>query len=377
MNSRERVRTALNHQEPDKVPIDLGGFVTTIEAEAYDDLKKYLGIEKDTMVFLRSHVAPDEEILQRFEVDTRYVRVRPTERWEEVRKTDTVVDSWGTKWHQPKSSHYFDPIEHPFANFTLADLENYQYPQLWNEEYANKLAKIAETLYKETDYYLIGDCYFLGIFEQAWVLRGLENFLVDLVLNKDFANKVLDIVLEERKDFYGRFLDVVGPYVDMVIVSDDLGTQEGPIISPKLYREMIKPRHKELNSFIKGKADVKLLHHSCGAVREFIEDFIDVGIDVLNPVQVSAKGMDTEKLKQDFGDRIVFWGGGVDTQDVLPFGSPKEVREEVKKRISDLKPGGGFVFAQVHEIQPNTPPENIIAMFDTVKEYRDYQSKDR
>ena len=196
--------------------------------------------------------------------------------------------------------------------------------------------------------------------------------MVDLAINKELASKVLDIVLAQRKDFYGKFLDVVGPYVDMFMGSDDLGTQEGLLISPELYREMFKPRHKELNEFVKSKANVKLFHHSCGAIRELINDLIEVGVDVLNPIQVSAKGMDTKKLKQDFGEKIVFWGGGCDTQKILPFGSPAEVREEVKQRISDLKPGGGFVFTQIHEIQPETPPENIMAMFEAAKEHRAY-----
>ena len=372
MNSRERVETTLNHREPDKVPIDFGGFATTIEAEAYEDLKEYLGIQKDTLVWMRAHVDVDEEILEKFEVDTRYLRPYPVQKWADVKKKDTVIDAWGIKWYMPKTSYYFDPVEHPFANFTLDDLEDYRYPDLWRVDYEDELARTAERLCKETDYYLIADALCVGIFEQAWFLRGLENFLIDLVLNKDFANRVLDIVLEQRKDFYGKLLDVVGPYVGMVIVSDDLAGQEGPIIAPELYREMIKPRHKELNTFIKSKADVKLFHHACGAVRGLINDLIDVGIDILNPVQVSAKDMDTKKLKQDFGEKIVFWGGGCDTQRVLPFGSPQEVHDEVKKRISDLKPGGGFVFAQIHEIQPETPPQNIIAMFEAAKEYRNY-----
>ncbi len=372
MNSRERVRAALNHREPDKVPIDLGGMASTIEAEAYEDLKDHLGIIKETMVTVRAHVEPDEEILEKFEVDTRYLRAYPTQKWKDVKKKDTVIDAWGTKWHQPKSSHYFDPVEYPFANFTLNDLKDYQYPELWNQAYAVELAKTAERRYKETGYFLIADPLSVGIFEQSWFLRGLENIMLDLVLNKEFANKVFDIILEQRKDFYGKFLDTVGPYVDMVIVSDDLATQQGLIISPELYREMLKPRHKELNTFIKNKADVKLFHHSCGAIRELIDDLIDEGVDVLNPVQVSAKDMDTKRLKQDFGERIVFWGGGCDNQHILPFGSPEEVHDEVKKRISDLKPGGGFVFAPIHHIQPETPPENVVAMYNTVKEFRNY-----
>ena len=372
MNSRERVEKTLNHQEPDKVPIDLGGLVTTIEAEAYEDLKRYLHLKTETMVMIRAHVAPDEEVLKKFEIDTRYLWPYPTQKWVDVNKQDTIVDSWGIKWYRAKGSYYFDPIEHPLANCTYNELKYYQYPNLWNKEYEKEMANKAERLYKDTDYFLIADSLGVGIFETAWLLRGFENFMIDLILNKHFANKLLDIILEQKKDFFGKFLDVVGSYVGMVMCTDDLASQRGLLISPKVYREMIKPRHKELYSFIKGKVDAKLFHHSCGAVRDLIDDLVDVGVDVLNPIQVSAKNMGTKSLKQDFGEKVVFWGGGCDTQKVLPFGTPKEVYAEVKERISDLKPGGGFVFTQVHDIQPNTPPKNLIAMYDSVIKHRNY-----
>lgn len=371
MNSRERVTKTLNHQAPDKVPVDLGGFVTTIEAEAYEDLKKYLGIEKETIVSVRAHVVPDEEILEKFEIDTRYLRPFPVQKWEDVQKVNPDIDAWGVKFYKPESSHYFDPIEYPLAEATLEDLKNYHYPDLWNEEYGRELARTAEKLYQDTEYFLIADGS-NGLFEKTWLLRGFENFLVDLIINKDLVSRLLDIVLEQLMDFYGKFLSVVGPYVGMVMITDDLGGQEGPLISPELYRELIKPRHKELYAFIKSKTEAKLFVHSCGAIRELIDDLIEIGVDVLNPIQVSAKGMDTKELKRDFGGRITFWGGGMDTQRVLPFGTPEEVDAEVKQRISDLKPGGGFVFTQIHEIQPETPPENIIAMYEAVKKYRNY-----
>ncbi|MFC1911855.1 uroporphyrinogen decarboxylase family protein [Chloroflexota bacterium] len=371
MNSRERVTKALNHQVPDKVPVDLGGFVTTIEAEAYEDLKKHLGMKKETIVSVRAHVVPDEEILEKFEVDTRYLRPFPVQRWEDVKKVNPVVDAWGIKFYRPASSHYFDPVEYPLAEATLEDLKNYKYPDQWDEEYGRDLAETAERLSRETDYFLIADG-INGIFEKTWFLRGLENFMVDLALNKDLVARLLDIVLEQLMDFYDKFLGVVGPYAGMVMITDDLGGQGGLLISPGLYRELIKPRQKELYSFIKSKTNAKLFLHSCGAIRELIDDLIEIGVDVLNPIQVSAKGMDTKELKSDFGDRIAFWGGGIDTQRVLPFGTPGEVDAEVKKRMSDLKPGGGFVFTQIHEIQPETPPENIIAMYEAVKKYRNY-----
>jgi uroporphyrinogen decarboxylase len=373
MDSRKRVNKALNHQEPDKVPVDLGGFVTTIEAEPYEDLKKYLGLKTETMIFLRAHVAPDEEVLEKFSIDTRYLWPSPLQKWADVNKQDTLIDGWGIKWHRPKGGHYYDPIDPPLSNYSYDDLKYYKYPpDLWNKEYEEELAKKAERLYKDTDYFLIADSLLTGIFEQAEHLRGFENFMIDLAINKDFANKLLDIILEQRKEFYDRFLDIVGPYVDMVMVADDLAGQDTLLISPQTYRELIKPRHKELNSLIKNKADVKIFYHCCGAVSELINDLIDEGVDILNPIQVSAKNMDSKILKKNFGEKIVFWGGGCETQQVLPFGTPEEVDCEVKKRISDLKPGGGFVFAQIHEIQPGIPPENILAMYKAVEKYRNY-----
>ena len=374
MNSRERVKKTLNHQQPDKIPIDLGGFTSTIEAEPYEELKNYLELKNigPTLITTRTHVAPDEVILDKFGVDTRYLRPFPLQRWGDIKKQKYIIDGWGIKWQRLENSHYFDPIFAPLSNYTYEDLKYYTYPDLWVNNFENELSKRAESLYKNTDYYLIADILSLGIFETSWALRGMENFLVDLMINKAFANKLLDIIFEQRKEYFRKFLDIVGPFIDMVMVTDDLATQDSLMMSPELYREMIKPRHYELNTFIKSKYNVKIFHHSCGAIRSLIDDLIDTGVDVLNPIQVTAKGMHTKKLKEDFGEKIVFWGGGCDTQKVLPFGTAEEVRIEVKKRISDLKSGGGFVFSQVHEIQPGTPPENIVKMYESVKEFRDY-----
>jgi len=305
-------------------------------------------------------------------VDTRYVRAFPIRKWEEAKAEDTVIDNWGTKWHKPKSSHYWDPISFPLANATLDDLKSYHYPNSWNRNYEKEMIKAAERLHKDTEYYIVGDSGTAGIFEQCWMIRGLQSFLMDLLVNIEFAEKLLDIVLEQRKEFYGRFLNAVGPYVSMVTVSDDMGNQQGLLVSPQLYRRLIKPRHKELYSFIKQQADVKIFLHCCGAVSELIDDFVEEGVDVLNPVQVSARGMDSARLKRDFGGKIVFWGGGCDVQTVLHHGSPDDVRSEVTKRMADFKPGGGFVFAATTPIQPQTAPENILAMYNTALEHRHY-----
>jgi uroporphyrinogen decarboxylase len=198
---------------------------------------------------------------------------------------------------------------------------------------------------------------------------GLENFLMALLTEPAFADRLMETITDIYIESCNRYLEFVGPYIQVFTFWDDLAGQNGWIINPEVYRKRIKPRHKRLVEAIKKKTDAKLFYHSCGATRGLIPDLIDSGFDILNPVQVSAKGMNTKELKAEFGRDIVFWGGGVDTQQVLPFGTPDEVVDEVKRRIDDLAPGGGFVFAAVHNIQAFVPPENIVAAFDTALQY--------
>ena len=199
----------------------------------------------------------------------------------------------------------------------------------------------------------------------------MPKFAFDLYRNPTFAEKLMDKILEFHMAFFDRFLDSVGQYVQIVFVGDDLAEQKGPAIRPTIYRSLIKPRQRKLYQFIKSKADVKLCYHSCGSVIPFIEDLVEMGVDILTPIQVSAANMDTKRLKNDFGDRISFLGG-VDTQRVMPFGTVDEVRDEVKKRIEDLAPNGGYILGAVHNIQPEVPPENIFAMFDAARKYGGY-----
>jgi uroporphyrinogen decarboxylase len=208
-----------------------------------------------------------------------------------------------------------------------------------------------------------------GIFEQPARVMGLQNFLMALLTEPAFANRLMETITDIYIDSCNRYLEQVGPYIQVFTFWDDLVGQNGWIINPEIYRKLIKPKHKRLVEAIKKKTNAKLFFHSCGAARGLIPDLIDTGFDILNPVQVSAKGMNTKELKTEFGRDIVFWGGGVDTQQVLPFGKPQEVVDEVKRRIDDLAPGGGFVFAAVHNIQAFVPPENIVAAFDTALQY--------
>jgi len=221
----------------------------------------------------------------------------------------------------------------------------------------------------ETEYAVVGDFAMLGIFEMSWFLRGLENFMVDLITDRTFCEVLLDRLVEVKCRLYDRYLKAAGPYLDVVTMGDDISGQRGPLFDPSIYREMIKPRHAALIRFIKQRTPAKLFFHSCGDITEFIPDFIEIGVDILNPIQVSV--MDARRLKAEFGDGLVFWGG-CDTQNVLPFGTIREVEMEVRRRMDEMAAGGGYVFGQVHEVQPGTPPENILSMFQSALRYGIY-----
>jgi uroporphyrinogen decarboxylase len=372
MTSRERVLTALRHREPDRVPIDLGGSATGIETEAYDNLKKKIGLDGKTVAFVRDHVEVEESVLERFGVDTRYVRVKPPKGFQPIIENNSYVDMWGTRWAKPPSSLYWDMVEYPIKEPTLDALKKYPWPDPDDPGRVDGLREKAKELSERTPYALVVDLVGFGIFEQGWALRGMENFLMDLVLNPKFAETLIQRVTDYKVALWGHILDAIGQYVHVVMETEDLGTQQGPMISPEIYRRLIKPAHKRLWTSIKSKTHAFLFLHSCGSVRKFIPDFIEMGLDILNPVQVAAQDMDTKELKRQFGKDLTFWGGGCDTQSVLPFGRPDDVEEEVRRRISELGPGGGFVFNQIHIIQPQVPPENILRMFESVHKYGGY-----
>lgn len=363
MKPRERLLKALNHQEPDRVPIDLGGMQTTIEALAYKDLLAYLNLQEEIKVFTRDHVVPSEKVLNEFGVDTRYIYYTPPRPW--TPEPGSQVDEWGIVWRKKSGSFYFEPVHHPLREAKyIEDLERHKWPSAPSKEKIVAWKLIAKQLREETDYAIIGDVIGVGIFETAWLLQGLDRFMINLYRRLPFVEALLDKVLEIKIQQYEAYLDAIGLYIDVINLSDDLGTQHGPLISPDLYRKVVKPRQKMLIEVIKSKTKAEVFFHSCGAVYEFISDFIDIGIDILNPVQVSAKGMDdTARLKREFGKDIVFWGASCDSQRVLPFGRPQDVEREVKRRLADLMPGGGFVFAPIHNIQPGVPPENVVTLF--------------
>jgi uroporphyrinogen decarboxylase len=384
MTPRDRVMLALNHQEPDRIPIDLGGtIVSSIAKSSYITLKQYLGLpleEIKMLDYVQQLPYVDEALTERFGVDLRMVQL-PAATTTGVNIFEegdyyAFLDRWGSKLHMPKQNGlYFDWVEFPIKEPTMEALERYNWPRPDPVKVNVKLAEQARYLYENTDYALVGSAVIGGgIFEQPARTMGLPNFLMALVSEPAFADRIMDKITDIYVESCDRYLDHVGKYLHVFTFWDDVAGQNGWLIRPELYRKLIKPKQRRLVEAIKKKTDAKLFYHSCGATRDLIPDLIDLGFDILNPVQVSAKGMDTKQLKRDFGKDITFWGGGVDTQHVLPFGKPQQVVDEVKRRIDDLAPGGGFVFAAVHNIQALVPPENIVAMFDTALEYGRYSS---
>jgi uroporphyrinogen decarboxylase len=382
MNHRERVIAALNHQEPDRIPIDFGGtIVSSITRFSYVELKKYLGMPLEDFTML-DHVQQlpyvDEALMQRFDVDFRMVQLpaatAPGLKTFQEGDYSAFVDRWGSKLHMPVDGGlYYDWVEFPIKEPTLSALDAYQWPSPDPVELHQKLGQQAKTLYDTTDYALVGSAVIGGgIFEQPARTMGLPNFLMALVSEPAFADRMMDRITDIYIESCNRYLDQVGPYIQVFTFWDDVCGQDGWIIKPELYVKLIKPKQRRLVEAIKKKTAAKLFYHSCGAAYDLIPHLIDLGFDIVNPVQVSARGMDSKRLKAAYGKDITFWGGGVDTQRVLPFGIVAEVRDEVKRRIDDLAPGGGFVFAAVHNIQAFVPPENIVATFDTALEHGRY-----
>ncbi len=382
MNPRERVMLALNHKEPDRIPIDLGGSIcSSIHRDAYIELKKYLGmdLEEIQMVdYVQQLPYLDGALLERFGVDFRMVQLpaatAPDLHIFEEGDYYAFVDRWGSKLYMPKDGGlYFDWVDFPIKKATMEALDNYTWPQPDPPEYNAQLREQAEYLYQNTNYALVGSAVIGGgIFEQPARTMGLEDFFVALVTESKFADRLMGQITEIYIESCNDYLEQVGEYLHVFTYWDDVSGQDGWLISPDIYRKMVKPKQRRLLEAIKSKTNAKVYYHSCGAVYDLIPDLIELGFDILNPVQVSARGMDTKRLKEEYGKDIVFWGGGADTQRVLPFGKPDEVANEVKRRIDDLAPGGGFVFAAVHNIQAFVPPENIVTMFEIALEYGNY-----
>jgi uroporphyrinogen decarboxylase len=381
MTHRERVLAALDYREPDRVPIDLGStWVSTMALSTHEALKEYLGFEggeTETAMLVLQTARVDERILQYFDTDVRPVYPGEPRNFKAVFKDRGAYryfeDEWGIGWRMPRSGgYYYDMAYHPLHEATKEEIRKYRGPDVQDPGRIEGLRAHVQKLRNETDYAIFPEIGGPGMFEGAWFLRGMEQFMVNMLTDRPVAEALLDKVLEVMHGFYDAYLDEIGDLIDIVPTGDDLGGQGGPLLNPDLYRTLIKPRQKELIQGIKAKTNAKVFFHICGDFIPFLDDLIEVGVDIVNPIQITALNMSTAELKSAWRDRIVFWGGGCDTQHVLPFGSEEEVRSEVRTRIRDLAQGGGFVFSQVHDIQANTPPKNIVAMIEAAKEYGSY-----
>jgi uroporphyrinogen decarboxylase len=373
MTSRERIAASLNHTEPDCLAIDFGGVHTSLHQNAHRRLKEYFGLdgrEAEIQDPIQQIVFPDEQLLQRFGSDVVGVYPRPARgsiQNFDPRKGE-VIDEWGNTYTKPEDGFFYDFKSNVMADFTEEDLETFSWPDPSDTYRSAGMREEVLSLRRTTDKAVMVFSASWGLWENLWLQRGFEQAYIDIGMNLDFVEKFWDRMLEWNMKFWDNILGEIGDLVDVVQIGDDLGSQRGPLFNPKIYRELLKPRHTELVKSIKRKTDAKVYFHSCGDVSWAVADFIDSGIDILNPVQVNASSMDTKNLKREFGNDICFWGGGCDTT-ILLEGTPAQVEDEVKRRIDDMAPGGGFVFASIHNIQANTPPENIAAMYETAVRY--------
>jgi len=365
MNSLERVRICFAHREPDRVPIDFGGWLSGSKQGAHEKLAAHLGIGAGEW----SVYDPGESIQRRFEIDFRRVTPRTPARAAACENPDgSVTDAWGITRVRENED---DQIVHfPLADASVADLAAYSWPDAdapgrYERVRAEAVAIHARGLAVSAQPDIN------GVFELACWLCGFDRVLMDMAADPDFIRALFERITRIQEALAGGYYTALGDEAEMVQLGDDFGTQNGPFFSPGMYREMIVPYQRRYHAAIRAHTSAKIFHHSCGSVYRLVEDMIATGVEILNPVQHSAAEMDLARLKKEFGSRLVFHGG-IDVQTVLPRLSPEGVRDEVKRVIDVLAPGGGYVLAPSHNIQADCPPENVVAMLEAALEFGGY-----
>ena len=346
---------------------------STMTEKAHASMREHLGLPAGAPATIFSKrsctVVPDDAILERFQVDCRPLLLGSAEgRPDRDLSEDSFIDEWGVTWSRPTGGHFIS-AGGPFYSSdepSIADLDGIQWPDPDDSGRFRGLRERARLLQQTTDYAVVLNLG-VGPVHQCQFVRGYGDWLEDLIARPSFA----EALLERATDFWERVseraLSEAGDYVDLVWYGDDVGTQRGCLMRPETYRRVIKPRHKRMAEVAR-RHGKPIVFHSCGSVYSLIRDFIEIGIDALNPVQVAAAHIDTKRLKSEFGRDLAFWGG-VDTQQVLPWGTPEQVREEVRRRIDDLAQGGGYILCAVHNIQAEVPPENVQAMYEEALAY--------
>ncbi len=420
MISRERVKLAINHKEADRIPLDLGStLVTGIQASIYAKLKNALGISKGLIKVydpFQMLAEVENEVKQLLGVDTYGIQLPVTlfgyknENWKKFKMFDgtEVLISGNFEYDvlengdivqypkgdrsappsgkMPKGGYYFDVIvrQEPIDESKLDPKEWVEQTySLYTDEDLEYLEKTSRWYYKNTDYSLVGNFWGAGFGDIATVpgphipypkgIRDVEEWYVSAITRKQYIKEIFQYQLELQMKNLKMYREAVQDRIDIIVMSGtDFGAQNGPFISPNLYREVFKPLHKEMNDWIHENTNWKTFFHTCGSIVDFLDDFVNAGVDILNPVQISAAGMDPDFLKKNYGDKFVFWGGGVDTQKTLPFGTPENIKEEVENNMLTFGKEGGFVFNTVHNIQPSVPIDNLVTMFETVREKGTY-----
>jgi len=410
MTSRERVLAAVEHKDPDKVPVDLGATPSSgISAIAYGRLTENLGLENSrTRIYdvVQELAQPEESVLDRLGIDAvdigRTFNTKDTD-WYDITLSDGSTAQFPVWFHprregsalkayhpdgthiatKPEGATFFDQAYFPYVDGypdTFDDLPEAMSKVLWaamvhspwdhagEEGFWEQLRERALRLREETDYALVvvAGC---NLFEWGTFLRRLDNFLMDIYADPYNVERLLDALMEIHISTLEQVCSAVGDAADILRFGDDLGMETGPFMSPEKYRMLFKPRHTQLCEYVHKNSTMKTYLHSCGSIYKLIPDLIDAGYDVLNPVQTNAAEMDPASLKREFGRDVCFWGGGADTRTVLNNGTPEQVREHVRERLEIFSPGGGFVFNTVHNIMPDVPPQNILAMFDEIRAF--------
>ena len=370
MTSRERVIAALEHRRPDRLPMDLGSarFTGMVEG-AYERLRAHLGFGEAGPIIERMQqlVAIDERVLRHLDIDVRaFAQGTPDHGGSVELGEGRYRDEWGVTRVKPPGSHYYDLERCPLAgDITLQTLARYPWPDPTDPGIFRDLRAQAEVL-RRTGYAVMYNARF-NLVHTTQYLRGFEDWFLDLGANHNLFLALMQAVLEVLAEMNHRALAEIGDLIDIVAFGDDIGQQDRPVCSLTNYRRLIRPSQERIVETIRAHTKAKILYHTCGSVYRYIDDFIGLGIDALNPMQVTAKDMEPERLKREFGGRIAFWGG-IDSHRVLPFGSPAQVAAEVKRLFQIMGQDGGWVLAAVHNIQPDVPPENVCAMFQAGKE---------
>lgn len=374
MTSRERVVKALNFEEPDRIPIDWGMITLSgIHEAAYRNLLEYLNLPASDVTIsdpVQRLALPSETIFDMFQVDTRVIWANPPSHWQyREDESGNFYDEFGVLFK--RCGYYCDFAEYPLSGAeSIEDLKRFSMPDPTDKARFAGLREKARTLYETTDKALVAGT-FPALYYIAWTLRGYETFMADVALQPKFANYLLDMIVEWCMALMDGYLREIGEYVQIMWAGDDWGTQDGPLISPREFRKNVVPRFKKIIEFMKTRSSAKLAYHSCGSVLWAMDDFVEMGVDILHPVQANAAKMgDSQALKDRYYGKLIFHGG-LDNQGTFHLAKDTVV-EDVRQKIQAFAPGGGYLFSSGHNIQANCPPENVVALFETAKQCGNY-----